>query len=300
MSAGVPRHLWLILAGLSLVWGFNWTALKVALSELAPLTFRTLCLGAGAGLLFAYLRASRQPLAIPRGQWSRVALIAFFSITCWNILVAYGVRLIPSGRAAILAYTMPALAIPLSILVLGERPDGRKLTGLALGLGAILLLLWEEVAGLARAPLGSALVLGAAATWALGTVLQKKYPVDAPVPALTAWLMLIGGIPVYLGALFIDARAALASGPLSVSPWAVLATVYNIVLAFAWAHWAWIKLVTAMSVTVFSLSMLVVPVVGVFSGMLVLGERPGARDFGALALVLGSLLVVALPARGKA
>ena len=52
---------------------------------------------------------------------------------------------------------------------------------------------------------------------------------------------------------------------------------------------------TSVSVTVFSLSMLMIPVVGVFSGMLFLGERPGWAEFGALVLVLGSLLCVIVP-----
>ncbi len=282
-----------ILAGLTLVWGFNWTAMKVALSEVAPFTFRTLCLAAGSGLLFAFLRASGQPLAVPRSEWRRLALIAFFTITCWNLLVAFGVRMIPSGRAAILAYTMPAWAIPLSVWLLGERMNGRKIAGLALGMGGMALLLWEELASLRRAPLGSLLVLGAALTWAIGTVLQKKYPVRAPVAAYTAWIMLLGGIPIYAGALLLDDLGALARVELLPG----LAVAYNVVLAFAWAHWAWIKLATTVSVTTFSLSMLMIPVVGVFSGIAFLGERPGIAEFGALALVLGSLATVIAPRR---
>ena len=291
----LPRRLWWILAGLTFVWGFNWTAMKVALSEVAPFTFRTLCLAAGSGLLFAFLRISRQPLTIPRSEWRRLVVIALFTITAWNLLIAFGVRLIPSGRAAILAYTMPAWAIPLSVWLLGERMDGRKLLGLGLGMGGMALLLWDEITHLQRAPLGSLLVLAAALTWAVGTLLQKKFPVRAPVAAYTAWIMLIGGIPIYAGALLLDDLGALAR----VDRWPALAVAYNVVLAFAWAHWAWIKLATTVSVTTFSLSMLMIPVVGVFSGMLFLGERPGAAEFGALALVIGSLATVVIqrPAR---
>lgn len=297
MRQGEQEHLslglWWVLAGLTLVWGFNWTAMKVALSEVAPFTFRTLCLAAGSGLLFAFLRLSGQPLAVPRSEWRRLALIAFFTITCWNLLVAFGVRLIPSGRAAILAYTMPAWAIPLSVWLLGERMNGRKLLGLALGMAGMALLLSDEVARLRTAPLGSLLVLGAALTWAVGTVLQKKYPVRAPLAAYTAWIMLIGGVPIYLGAAVFDLRIALERG-VSVGFWPALAVAYNIVFAFAWAHWAWIRLATTVSVTTFSLSMLMIPVVGVFSGIVLLGEQPGAAELGALALVLGSLATVAV------
>jgi len=75
----------------------------------------------------------------------------------------------------------------------------------------------------------------------------------------------------------------------------LLAVAYNVLFAFAWGHWAWIKLATSMSVTVFSLSMLVIPVVGVFSGMLFLGEQPGWAEYLALAFVLGSLATVIVP-----
>jgi drug/metabolite transporter (DMT)-like permease len=292
----LPRRLWWVLALLTFVWGFNWTAMKVAISEVAPFTFRTFCLGAGSGLLFAFLAAGRQPLAIARSEWPRLALIAFFTITCWNILVVFGLAHIPSGRAAILAYTMPAWAIPLSVWLLGERMTARKALGLALGMGGMALLLWNEFAQLHGAPLGALLVLGAAFTWAIGTVLQKKFPVRAPVAAYTAWIMLLGGVPIYIGALLLEDFRALGE----VSLRAALAVAYNVVFSFAWAHWAWIKLATTVSVTVFSLSMLLIPVVGVFSGMLFLGERPGWEEYAALALVIGSLATVMLPQRAAA
>jgi drug/metabolite transporter (DMT)-like permease len=289
----LPRRLWWVLAGLTLVWGFNWTAMKVALSEIAPLTFRSVCLAAGAAVLFAALRAGGQPLAVPRSEWRRLALIAFVNVTCWNVLVVFGLAQVASGRAAILAYTMPAWSIPLSVWLLGERMNARKLLGLALGLGGMALLLGEEIARLQGAPLGALLVLGAACTWAIGTVLQKKFPVRAPLAAYTAWFMLIGGVPIYLGAFLLEDLRRLAE----VSLWPALALAYNVFLSFAWAHWAWIKIATTVSVTVFSLGMLMVPVVGVFSGMVFLGEQPGWAEFGALTLVLGSLLTVVVPGR---
>jgi len=292
----LPARLWWVLIGLTLVWGFNWTALKVAVTEVAPFTFRSLCLGLGSGVLFAFLRAGGQPLAIPRDQWGRLALIAFFNITCWNMLVVFGLATLPSGRAAILAYTMPAWAIPLSVLLLGERMTARKLFGLALGMAGMLLLVWDEFHRIQGAPHGALMVLGAAFTWAIGTILQKKYPVKAPLAGFTAWMMLIGGVPIYIGALLLEDFSKLSG----ISFNAFLAVAYNVLLAFAFAHWAWIKIATSVSVTVFSLSMLVIPVVGVFSGILFLGERPGWPEYAALVFVLGSLATVVIPQKKKA
>jgi drug/metabolite transporter (DMT)-like permease len=297
VSAGqdhLPRRLWWLLAGLTLAWGLNWTALKIALSEVPPWTFRVLCLALGATVLFLVLRAGgERRFAVPAGQWPRLALLAFFNITCWNALVAFGVAMIPSGRAAILAYTMPALAVPLSVWILGERMTGRKLAGLALGMAGLALLIGEAFLDLGGAPVGSLLVLGAAASWALGLVLQKRFPVAMPVGPYSAWMMLVGGAPMLVCAALFEDLAALRH----VGLWPALGVAYNVLVAFAFAYWAWIKLATSVSVTVFSLSMLVIPVVGVMSGMAFLGERPSAAEYGALALVIGSLLSVALPPR---
>jgi drug/metabolite transporter (DMT)-like permease len=288
-----PRLLW-VLVGLTFAWGFNWSAMKVALHDITPWVFRALCLGLGSSVLFLVLRASGQKVTVPQGQWPRLALLAFFNITCWNLMVAYGLTMIASGRAAILAYTMPVLAVPLSVWLLGERMTSRKIAGLVLGLGGLALLLGEAVAGLGASPLGSLLALGAAFTWALGVVLQKRYPVAMPTLPYTAWIMLLGGVPVILGSfVFEDWRVLGDAGK-----WAWLGVAYNVFIAFAWAHWAWIKIATSVSVTVFSLSMLVIPVVGVLSGMLFLGERPSAAECGAALLIVASLATVVLPARG--
>ena len=289
----LPPQLWWVLASLTLAWGFNWTAMKTALSEVPPWTFRSMCLGLGAAVLFAALRAGGQRLVLPTGQWVRLWLLAVLNITSWNMLVAFGVGMIESGRAAILAYTMPVWAVPLSVWLLGEHITRRKLVGLGLGLGGLVLLLGESFFSLGAAPVGSLLVLGAAVSWALGTVLQKRIPVNLPVGPYTAWIMLLGGAPIFLGALLFEDFSDLRN--VSVIAW--LGTAYNIVIAFAFAHWAWIKIATSVPVSVFSISMLLIPVVGVLSGMLFLGERPSAAEYAALALVLAALLTVLRPAR---
>jgi drug/metabolite transporter (DMT)-like permease len=292
----LPQRLWWVLACLTLAWGFNWTAMKVALAEVPPWTFRSLCLGLGAAVLFAALRAGGQRLVLPTGQWRRLWMLALLNITSWNMLVAFGVGMIPSGRAATLAYTMPVWAVPLSVWLLGERVTGAKLVGLVLGLGGLALLLAESFSGLGRAPLGSLLVLGAAVSWALGTVLQKRFPVELPTGLYTAWIMLLGGVPIFAGALLFDDWGALRN--VSLTAW--LGTAYNVVIAFAFAHWAWIKIATSVPVSVFSISMLLIPVIGVLSGMLFLGERPAWLEYAALALVLTALLTVLRPGRAAA
>jgi drug/metabolite transporter (DMT)-like permease len=290
----LPARLWWLLGALTLAWGFNWTAMKLALAEVPPWTFRSLCLGLGSAVLFLVLRLGGQPIPSPRGQWRRLWVLALLNITAWNILVAFGLTLIASGRASILGYTMPVLAVPLSVWLLGERLTASKTLGLVLGMAGLALLLGDAYKAVGAAPLGSLLVLGAAASWALGAVLQKKYPVAMAPGPYTAWLLLLGGLPIFAGALLLEHPSTLAH----IGARAVFGTAYNVLIAFAFANWAWIKLATSVSVTVFSLSILIIPVVAVLSGVIFLGERPGTAEVAALALVLAALATVLVPARG--
>ena len=288
----MPRALWWWLAGLTLAWGSNWTAMKVALGEFSPWTFRSLCLGLGALLVFAMARTAGHHLRVPRRLWVRLAVIAFFNVTCWNMLIAFGIMLIPSGRTAILAFTMPVWSVPLSIWLLGDRITLRKLGALALGMAGMGLLLGEDLMKLDRAPLGALLVLGGALSWAIGTVLLKRWPLGLPMGTFTAWSMLVGGVPIFVGTLlFRDGAWQLVSGT------AMLALAYSVVIAFAFAQWAWFKIASTVSVTVSSISVLAVPIVGVVCGAIFLGERPSLQEVAALVLVVLAVLAVNLPER---
>jgi drug/metabolite transporter (DMT)-like permease len=162
--------------------------------------------------------------------------------------------------------------------------------GVALGMLAMLLLLSSELRAVQAAPRGTLLILGGAFSWALGTVLMKRYPVGLPITALTAWQLLLGGVPMYVGALAFELHEL---HPLTPGP--AIAFAYNVVVAFIFCYWAWFKIVAAVPVGASSLSVLMIPVVGVFSGMLVLGEVPRWQDYAALALVLAALATVMLP-----
>ena len=290
----MPKSLWWPLIGLTFAWGFNWTAMKVALAEFTPWIFRSLCIFFGALVLFGVARASGHSLRVTRPLWAKLAVLAFFNVTCWNMLVAFGLTMIPSGRAAILAFTMPVWSVPLSAWLLGEKITLRKIGALMLGMTGMALLIGEDLAVLGRAPLGALLALGAAFTWAIGTVLQKRWPLGLPMGTYTAWTMLLGGVPVFIGTLVFE-RAAWHP----VGNGALLALLYNIFVAFAFAYWAWFRIASTVSVTVSSISVLSVPIVGVLSGFVFLGERPSLQEYAALLCVVLAVLAVNLPARKR-
>ena len=276
---------------LTLVWGCNWPVLKMGVTELAPLTFRSLTLPLAALGLLLVARASGDAIRVPRALWPKLIVLALFNIGCWNGFVLFGVQQLPAGRSAILAYTMPIWATLIAAIVLHERLSARKLVGLALGVAGMSVLIGEQIGVVRAAPSGALLILAAAITWAMGTVLLRKWQLPIAQNTLSGWMMLLGWIPLAVLAPFFDPQPlATELAKLSARGW--FAIGYNIFLAGTLAHWAWFTLARTLPVAVSSLSSLPVPVVGVLSGMLVLGERPGAQEWIALALVVAALFTV--------
>lgn len=282
----------ILLALLTLFWGLNWPIMKLALNEIPVFTFRTFCLGGGAIGLFAIAIAMRMPLGIPAGRFRQMLLISLCNITGWNVLVLYGLGMLPAGRTTIIAFTMPLWLVPLSAYFLHERLNGWKLAGLLIGLCGLAVLLGGEWQAMLAAPLGVALVLGAAISWAFGTMLTKLYAIPMPSVPFVGWQMVLGGLPIMLLAPIFEtdrwhSYSALAWG----------AALYNAVICFVFCYWVWNRLVQVLPAQVSGLSTLMIPVVGVFSSMLMLGEQPGWPEFGALGLITLALGAVLKPSR---
>jgi drug/metabolite transporter (DMT)-like permease len=291
-------HAYLPMAILALIWGCNWPVLKLGVAELPPLTFRAVTLPFAALGMLAVARASGESIAIPRAWWPRVATLAFFNIAGWNGLVLFGVQQLPAGRSAILAYTMPVWATLVAMMVLHEPLGRRKALGLVLGMIGMALLLGEDFALLQRSPFGASMILGAAILWSIGTVLLRKWKPPIAQNTLSGWMMLTGWLPLAIAAPFFDDAGLARFAHLSWLTW--LAIGYNIFLAGTLAHWAWFTLARTLPVAVSGLASLPVPVVGVFAGIIVLGERPGTAEWLALAFVLASLGAVLWPAKSAA
>jgi drug/metabolite transporter (DMT)-like permease len=291
-SNHIPRAGLLLLALLSLGWGFNWPIMKIVIREIPLLMFRGDCILLASLGLFGIAWLSGQPLRVPAGRWRQLLAMASCNIAGWNLFAIYGVSMLPSGRAAILGYTMPIWSALLSVWFLHEPLSRRRLAGLVLGMGGMALLIGAEFEKLGSAPTGVILMLIAAIFWAGGLVIYKRNPLPMPITALTAWQALLGGIPIALAGHLLESVEWSR-----VSFWPMFGFWYNVFIGLLFCYWAWNKLVQMVPAAVSSLGSLIIPVVGVFSGMLVLGETPRWQDFAALALVLTAIATVLLPPR---
>jgi drug/metabolite transporter (DMT)-like permease len=190
------------------LWGTNWPIMKIVLNEWDVWHFRSVGLFAATIGFFVLAHSLGYPLKVPKGEWGRLVAAAVFNVTCWQLFSGYGVAMLASGRASIIAYTMPLWVVPLSMWLLKEQMSRRKLLGLALGFCGLMLLIGDDLFRLQQAPLGTLLMLGAAISWSIGIVIIKRWPVALPVTTMTGWMMLLGGLPIHLGAPLIAGPAS--------------------------------------------------------------------------------------------
>jgi len=277
------------LASLTVIWGLNWPVLKLGASELAPLWFRLLCLIGGVLATLAFAGISRAPLAVPAGAWKKIFLLALPNMVLWYLLGTIAITLMPSGRAAILGYTMPVWAALIGIFVFHERPDGRTWAGVACALAGTALLIGGESVALWRHALGPVLMLAAAFAWGVGTHMMRRMRVDMDTFALTFWMMAMA--MVIVGMVSAATEFDQWRMPRGME-WAPIA--YNAVFVLGFCNVAWFSLARDLPPVASGLSGMLIPVVGVFSGMLLLGEQPQWRDDVALLLILVSLATVVM------
>lgn len=293
MPAFSRRQL-IVLVLLTLVWGFNWPVMKMGVAHFPPLTFRMASLWLGLPILALLVRQQGLPLAIPREHWGRVALLALTNMVLWHVLMILAIPLLSSGRAAILGYTMPIFSAVIGALFFGDRLARRGWAGVGAALLGVVLLLWHEMGALGSRPMGVTLMLVSAASWALGTQLLRRLPVPVPLITLSFWMVAITCASLtVLAALFEHERWHMPDR----QAWAAI--LYNGLLVLDFAQTAWFFLVRTLPPVASTLSVMMIPVLGVFSGALWLGEVLRWQDWTAVALMAVAIASVLWPANKK-
>jgi drug/metabolite transporter (DMT)-like permease len=283
---------WTILVLLTLVWGINWPILKMGVTDFPPLTFRTLCLWLGTPVLGLALLAMKVPFRIPRAHWRELLVLAVFNMFIWHALIIIAVQSLSSGRAAILGYTMPMFSALLGAWVFGNQLSKRSWVGVAAASVGVLLLLWHELSNLSGRPVGVLLALTAAGTWALGTQLLRRTTMPVPTLAISFWMTLMTSVVMTVLALMFETDRWANPSP---SNW--FAIVFNAVLVFGFAHAAWFYLARGLPPVASTLSVMLIPVVGVFSGVIWLDEILHWQDWAAVALMTASIACVLWPTK---
>ncbi|HEY8101790.1 MAG TPA: EamA family transporter [Burkholderiaceae bacterium] len=285
----LTRKDWILLILLILSWGISWPIMKIGVRSFPPLAFRTLGMLGGLPTIWLAARLRGDSLAIPQGDIKTLIKLAIPNMMIWHLFVIFGVKMLSSGRAAILGYTMPVWAVLCGLIFFRERVTRLAWIGIGCALAGALLLLSSEFSALSGQPLGSLLVLIAAANWGYGTVLMRRTKIEMPTISITFWML--GMTTLAMAAASIVFESSAWRMP-NTTEW--FAIVYNALIVFGFAHVVWFQLARTLPPVASGLSVMMIPVVGVFSAAWLLGETPHWQDYGAMLLILAAMSTVLL------
>ncbi len=285
----------ILIIAVTLSWGLNWPMMKMGVTGFPPLTFRAICLWMGVPVLGLALIYMKVPFVVPRKDWLELFWLAVTNMFVWHVLIILAISLLSSGRAAILGYTMPVFSALLGVALFGATMGARQWLGVGAAALGVSLLLFNELTNFAGQPLGVLMALVAAAVWALGTQKLRHTRIVAQTLTLSFWMTLMAAVVLTVMCIAFE-REVWVLPP--TKTW--VAIVYNGVLIFGFTHAAWFTLARTLPPVASTLSTMMIPVLGVFSGALWLGEVLHWQDWAAVALMAVAISTVLIPGGRKA
>ncbi|MEI6485630.1 MAG: EamA family transporter [Sphingomonadales bacterium] len=287
---GLSARALLLALAVVLVWGSNFAVIGATLHALPPLLFAALRF---AAVVFPLIFFVRRP-AVP-----------------WRILAGYGIAIgvgqfgllfiaingyIAAGLASLIVQSQAVFTIAMAMILSGERLKPLQYGALALALAGLAVILGHTGGDVTVT--GIVLVLGAALGWSLGNMVQRSAG-KVDMLGFITWASLFSVPPLALMALWFEGWPAIHTALLAATPavWAAIAWQAVGNTLFGYGAWGW--LLARYPATSVAPTSLLVPVIGMASTALFLGEPlPGWKLFAA-ALIVGGLAVNVLATRPR-
>ncbi len=274
--------------GLAIFWALNWPMMKIGLTVIEPWTFRALIVVVGGVGCLIMARAFGQSIAIPRQDLVPCLWLTLFQGILWNAFSGFGIAWVDAGRAAVLGFTMPVWATLFSIIFLREKVTLRRLSGLALGMAAMWLLLLPALDAVGQELAGGLLMIAGAIVWGAATIVVKGNDWTMGVLALSGWQFLLGSVPLTAAAVLLGDPASI----LRVDTGTAMAVAYSALIPMIFCQAVWFTVVRRLPTSLASTGTLLVPPLGVMLSAWILGDQVGPYEIGALVMVVLAMLLI--------
>jgi O-acetylserine/cysteine efflux transporter len=245
-----------------LVWGFNFAVVKIGLAQLPPILFVSLRFFLVAALLLPFLKRPRHK----RG------LILLLGITLGVIhfsMFFLGVSGLDVSTAAIAIQLQVPFASILAAIVYRDRLGWRRLLGMAFAFAGVALVAGAPRSNPAIGPL--LLIIGAACFWSIASMIMKEIGDELDVLSLNGWVAVIAA-PLLLAVSAIFEHGHV--GAILASDWrAWLSLLFQACLVTLFGYSVWYRMMRRFSLNQVMPFTLLVPVFGVLSGVIFLGDR---------------------------
>ena len=261
--------IYVLLAVVVLVLGLNWPVMATGIKSISPIWMGVFRVSGAAAVVVTMGLLSRNMSVPPRRDLPIIVSMAVFRLTTVFILVFTGLQLVPAGRSSVVVWTTSLWTVPIAAIFLGERMTGRRWAGLLLGIGGVVVLFepWSFDWSQSDVFLGHVLLILAAIVNAATAVHIRGHRWTMSPLEAAPWQL--------VGAALIMVTLGLATEGVPVIDWTPQLTwvvLYQGVLATGVAFLAQIVILRNVPAVSTNLTLMGVPVVGVVSSAILLGE----------------------------
>ncbi|HEX5378476.1 MAG TPA: DMT family transporter [Phenylobacterium sp.] len=288
-GAGVGHRLLLPL--LVLTWAASWPVIKVGVATTPPIWFGAARFSVAALILFGVLALRRQVVLPPRSDWPLVAVSGMLQMAAYSALTGFALTILPPGRASVLAYSTPIWVVPLAAWRLGERMSRLAILGVGVGLAGVLAIVAPSLRpGGHEQIFAYAMLMAAAAAWAVSIVFVRGHRFTASPLVLAPWQMLAAA------AILVPLAGLVEGPPPALAPSAMAALAYVGPVGTAFAYWAVVEAGRRHRASAISMGLLATPVLGILISAVTLHEAIDPPLMAGAALVgVGIRLATATP-----
>ena len=269
-------------------WASSFVVIRVCLGAMSPVELATARYVSAAVVAAVYLSFRWTPLG--KRDVLRIGVAAVLFIAVYAVLLNTGEQTIAAGPASFIINTMPVITAVIATFALGERFGLWGWIGTAISLGGVALIALGSGGGFGL-DVNALLILGAAVCSATASVLQKPVLARMPPLTVTAWILLIGAVPLLPA---VPATiTAMAAAPIAVNASLAYLVVFPTLVGYV--TWAIaLKRLSAARATNFLYG---VPPTATLIGFVFLGEVPSVIEAVGGAMAIGGVVFVNLMRR---
>lgn len=287
MQKNITIKAFIALFILTLIWGYNWVVMKLAVQYASPFQFAAIRTFVGSLILFLVIFFTKRPMALK--EFPTMLALGLLQTCGFTGLLIWALVEGGAGKTAVLTYTMPFWVLLFAWPMLGERVQGSQWLAVAFALLGMVLIF--DPLHIKADGFSMFLALCSGISWAISAIISKKLHKRAPhldLINLTAWPMLLGSIPIIIVALILPAT------PIQWTSTFIAAALFNVILSGVVAWVLWLYALQRLQAGIASMASMLAPVIGVLAAWLQLNEVPDTQELIGMVLIALALVMISI------
>jgi len=289
MSTEKNAKAYLALMSIYFVWGTTYLAIRIGVEDLPPVLFTGLRWFAAGPILFLILLLQKYKLP-DKKDLIHLGISGLFMLGGGNGFVVFAEQWIPSGLTALLITTVPFWIVGLdALLPHGKKMNLKIVTGLVLGLCGVILIFGEDFKLLLNPNyLGGVLGLMAAVfLWSAGTLYSKYKKVSVqPLMGASIQMIIAGSVITIFGLVLGE------TGEFHFTQSSLYAYLYLVFVGSIIGYGSYIYAIAHLPVSLVATYAYVNPIIALFLGWLILGEKISIWIMVAAVVILIGVMIV--------